>query len=851
MRFSWERFPVDFLKEIIRSAPDEDLALFLDSDDKDDIIACVNSLYKAPDRRFVLKYRTLIETGLFPRYPNEVRALCRSLKLSRRGFNDCLLALSRQAFSENAANAYLTALYSISGLPVPEYAYSNFRYTRAVNMAQTEASDVALYQYQQTAAAKLKQFFVEEDGKAGMLVMPTGSGKTRTAVCFLIREMISRGYQVLWLAHRHMLLDQSAENFLNFAGLSKLEKPTIRDYRISCISGEHLHLSQIGKHEIIIASVASVCRNHEQLRRVLGRKVMVVVDECHHAHAKSYRDTIRFIRGCRKDTKLLGLTATPIRANDNDSSALLALFGSRIIYSIPMSALIRDRILADPHFIRKETGTAFEADLTPQETKWLCRYEELPESLALRIATSAQRNRVIVDDYLEHRQQYGKTLIFALNVLHCRLLYEELKKHGVRCGCVYSGQEDNERIIREFRSGKIQVLINVNIMTEGTDVPDIRTVMLTRPTQSEGFLVQMIGRGMRGPRASGGTQTVNIVDFHDQWEVFSRWLNPKWIFSDEAETVQEQTQSKKLPYESYDWKKCLELYRSIATENRKLGMSVMIPVGWYPLIDVDGNDAPMLVYENQLSGFRAMKEDRKSWQTDPKIRAEQIAARYFKNFADCPPTEELQLLLEQYRTNDGVPTLCHFRNREAVDPVCIVRKAKASGADAEKAAEAAYEQYPETRALFGTKEAFLSEIRAAQVGNRPCTGQRVEELPIELIPYDQTPRYDLYEQLQKVKDRMFGGHFEGITDIRWTDAPYKTFYGRFYPHSGVIEINSVLNSKDVPQEVIQYLIYHEMLHRDLPYHDAQFRQREGEFPQAAEWDHFLDGTMQQFDITQW
>ena len=72
-------------------------------------------------------------------------------------------------------------------------------------------------------------------------------------------------------------------------------------------------------------------------------------------------------------------------------------------------------------------------------------------------------------------------------------------------------------------------------MTEGMDVPDIQTVILTRPTQSEGLLMQCIGRGMRGHKADKGTENVNIIDFHGKWSVFKKWLNPEWLIADECE----------------------------------------------------------------------------------------------------------------------------------------------------------------------------------------------------------------------------------------------------------------------------------------------------------------------------
>ena len=76
-----------------------------------------------------------------------------------------------------------------------------------------------------------------------------------------------------------MLLDQAADCFYRFAGLSKIENPAIRNYRISCISGEHLRVSQVDKHEVIVESISSICRNKDHLRRILSKKVIIVVDD--------------------------------------------------------------------------------------------------------------------------------------------------------------------------------------------------------------------------------------------------------------------------------------------------------------------------------------------------------------------------------------------------------------------------------------------------------------------------------------------------------------------------------------------------------------------------------------------
>lgn len=98
------------------------------------------------------------------------------------------------------------------------------------------------------------------------------------------------------------------------------------------------------------------------------------------------------------------------------------------------------------------------------------------------------------------------------------------------------------------------------------------------------------------------------------------------------------------------------------------------------------------------------------------------------------------------------------------------------------------------------------------------------------------------------------GHGRRITqigNISWTNKPYKGFFGRFWHESHNIEINRVLNSKDVDSEVIKFLLYHEMLHKDMPYHDNAFRKEEHRYPRWEYHQNFLFDKMNRFDIREW
>ena len=536
----------------------EDVRPIFPTEEKEDLVCSMNQICDYTDKNFVIRYRDVIEENLLNNYPDIFKEICSTVGINMYDSINALYTLRLKPLTVSLISDYINALLKIGGCNVMITSSSKYRYSIKIDMAKTPSEDIPLYNYQKDAVSALTEHYVKKDNKKGMLIMPTGSGKSRTASYFLIREMISRGYQVLWIVHRHMLIDQAAECFYRFAELSKLGNLNIRNYRISCISGERQSIRAIDKKDnIIIGSIQSLCRNHNHLRRITLPKLLIVINEAHHTFARSYRETLKYLYKYRPDAKLLGITATPVRSSEGASAELLKLFGNNIIYDISLGKLIANGILADPVFKRVETNEELEPMISEDEAKNIRRFGELPESLMGKIAQCAGRNKVILEDYLKNADAYGKALIFALNVLHCRLLMDELKKHRVRCGCVYSGKEDNRVTIEKFKQGLFDVLINVNIMTEGSDVPDIDSLFLTRPTQSEGMLMQMISRGMRGCKA-GGTEKVNIVDFNDKWEVFNKWLNPEWIFEGEYEEREENKGGKNL-YVYYSWELCKQV----------------------------------------------------------------------------------------------------------------------------------------------------------------------------------------------------------------------------------------------------------------------------------------------------
>ncbi|MBQ8133825.1 MAG: DEAD/DEAH box helicase family protein, partial [Clostridia bacterium] len=295
--FTWENFDNSFLKKIIYS-PETPVNVrpIFPTEEKEDLVCSMNLICDYPDKSFVVRYRDVIEENLFHNYSDIFKEVCSTVGINMYDSINALYTLRLKPLTVSLISAYINALLKTGGCDVMITQSSKFRYTIKLDMAKTPSEDIPLYDYQKDAVSALTEHFVKKDNKKGMLIMPTGSGKSRTASYFLIREMISRGYQVLWIVHRHMLIDQAAECFYRFAGLSKLSDPDIKNYRISCISGEHQSIRAIAKKDnIIIGSIQSLCRNHNHLRRITSPKLFIVIDEAHHTFARSYRETLKYL----------------------------------------------------------------------------------------------------------------------------------------------------------------------------------------------------------------------------------------------------------------------------------------------------------------------------------------------------------------------------------------------------------------------------------------------------------------------------------------------------------------------------------------------------------------------------
>lgn len=414
------------------------------------------------------------------------------------------------------------------------------KYAGQVKIIKGEAARKP-YPHQIEAMKALSSEVENKEDYKGLLVLPTGGGKTLTAVQWILKNVINNKNKVLWIAHRHELLDQALKSFIDNSYSNLITNRTFYNYRI--ISGKHDRPVNIKSHDdIIIASKDSLGSGIKYLIKnwIKASKgdIFIVVDEAHHAVAKGY---VKILKEVEKEAKgkvrIIGLTATPSRTAEDEKGALKKIFKDDITYGIDLRKLINTEILSQPIFIEEKTKVDMSLDLSEKQLNFIKNSDVLPEDVAKFIAENKDRNRFIVEHYIKNKDKYGKTIVFAVNQMNAIALKSIFEKYGVKADYVISGlksgdtlvsisNEEKDRIIKDFRDGKLDVLINVNILTEGTDIPNTQTVFLARQTTSSILMTQMIGRALRGKKA-GGTDKAYVVSFVDDWKNKISWVNPK------------------------------------------------------------------------------------------------------------------------------------------------------------------------------------------------------------------------------------------------------------------------------------------------------------------------------------
>lgn len=327
--------------------------------------------------------------------------------------------------------------------------------------------------YQQQAIdAAIRDFDAGADST--LVVLATGLGKT-IVFSHIADHFVHRG-RIMVLAHRAELIHQAAE---------KLGKVTGHNPDIE-MGSRRADIEGMWKSPVIVSSIQT--QDAGRMKRFDPSEfALLIIDEAHHAPADSYRRVINHYRR-NPDLKLLGVTATPDRA---DEKAMSNIFGS-CSFQFGIREGIEDGWLAPIASRRiRIKGLDFSGVKTTAGDL---------NGADLAAVMESEGNLHGIADATIREAGNAKTLVFAASVDQGRSLTEIFNRHREHCArFLCGGTDDQERAqcVRDYAAGRFQFLINVGIATEGFDDPGIGCVAIARPTKSRALYTQMVGRGTR------------------------------------------------------------------------------------------------------------------------------------------------------------------------------------------------------------------------------------------------------------------------------------------------------------------------------------------------------------------
>lgn len=436
--------------------------------------------------------------------------------LNRLGIH--LISTSHEQLTKTDFNkSSLKVLYAFFGLEDEE------RVPQAVESDVEECIvDYGLFAHQRDAAKRTELVLSSYPGKV-LLHMPTGAGKTRTAMNIVAKHLVNNEPTlVCWLAQSAELLEQAANEF------QRAWKHTgNRNLSVYRYWGKYSPSLLEARDGILIAGFAKLnamyVRDANMIMRLGDRASLIVVDEAHQAIAPTYQSLIGNLHSKRTTNKLLGLSATPGRTwNDIYADSKLAeFFDSKKVtleipgYTDPVTYLESEGYLAKPTFrlIESDLGIEFSNIEVSRNVD-----EDYDQELLEKVGESPTRNQTILSEAENLLSRHKRVILFASSVKHAQLIMAILTGRGHDADLI-TGEtpiSQRERIIRKFKSNhpKPKILCNFGVLTTGFDAPLTSAALIARPTKSLVLYSQMVGRVIRGPK-QGGNATAEIVTVVD------------------------------------------------------------------------------------------------------------------------------------------------------------------------------------------------------------------------------------------------------------------------------------------------------------------------------------------------
>ena len=411
----------------------------------------------------------------------------------------------------------------------PEYAGFASDSRPAVFTVEGPADLLPLHDYQVMVTTEIKKLLRGNGSPRGMVSLPTGAGKTRVAVQALVEEVRDGSLTgpVVWIAQSDELCEQAVETWSYiWRALGPAQRMTVG----RLWGSNEVEETTEGFHLVVATPDKLSARVESPTYEWLTETSVVVVDEAHSSIAASYTKVLDWLgRGrSRKERRpLLGLTATPFRGTSATETKRLAgrydhnRLDDHAFVGDPYGELQKRGVLARVnHQLLKGAELTFSA----KETAEIESMHKVPRSIEAQLGEDVERNRRIVESIVDLPDDWT-VLLFATSVENARVLAAMLSFKGVSAVAV-SGDTDGrarKHYVDEFKAGRIRVITNYAVLTQGFDAPRVQAVYVTRPTFSPNVYQQMIGRGLRGP-LNGGSEEVLIVNVEDNFQQFGDQL---------------------------------------------------------------------------------------------------------------------------------------------------------------------------------------------------------------------------------------------------------------------------------------------------------------------------------------
>ena len=343
---------------------------------------------------------------------------------------------------------------------------------------------IELFDYQEDMKERIEKALCLH--RSVMAQMPTGTGKTYLLTAVIDSFVRANPKAKVWIvAHRRELVSQIDETVRKFHSYSSATSSLLSSVKAM--------------------SIQWLMRHYDEIEEEPG---MIVIDEAHHALAKTYKEMWeRFPKA-----KFLGLTATPCRLNGKGFTDLFDV----LVQSWGVPEFISKGRLATYDFVSiKSDGVTQRLIDSLQKRGADGDYQNKEMDMLLNKKPSIERLYRSLEEYGKDR----KGIVYAINISHAQKITKLYQEHGVKAIAIDSKTPATERQqdIEAFKKGDIQVLVNVDIFSEGFDCPDVEFVQLARPTLSLAKYLQMVGRGLR---VAKGKKNCVIIDNVGLYRVF-------------------------------------------------------------------------------------------------------------------------------------------------------------------------------------------------------------------------------------------------------------------------------------------------------------------------------------------